>query len=170
MNNGDTIILPITGADVVLYNGQCYYKTDQRGIPNVSLSDVSEVFADCNTCVDSLIPVTPTPTSTPPVTVTPTPTATMPMIPVTPSSTPDVTPTSTPAGTPAGTPASTPTATPTPTATTPFTSINFNDYVVVELCPGQGATLGETIIVQHRHSETINLNVTDIPKINAECL
>ena len=97
--NGDvptTITLPVTGAEVVLYNGNCYYKTDRKGAPNVNLSDVTEVFSDCATCVESL--VTPTPT----VTVTPTPTPTM-----TVSGTPAVTVTPTPTSTP---PEATPTS------------------------------------------------------------
>ena len=172
MNNGDTIILPITGADVVMYNGQCYYKTDQRGIPNVSLSDVSEVFTDCQTCVDSLIP-TPTPTQTSqPVQVTPTPT---PTITGTPLNTPTVTPgeTSTPTPTPTSTGATTPTPTPTntttpqptptntPTSTEPLPAILQNEYAEVEICDGNGAAIGQTVFVQHLHPQTIQLSSGD---------
>ena len=155
MNNGDTIVLPITGADVVIYNGQCYYKTDQRGIPNVSLSDVSEVFTDCQTCVDSLIP-TPTPTPTPtssPIAITPTPT---PTVTVTPTTT--VTPTESSIPTPTPTPTVTQTNTPTPTS---LPVINQGEYVVIEICPGNGAAIGETIVVQHVHPTTIQLSSGD---------
>lgn len=116
------ITLPSDAPDFVIVEGECYWRTNEKVLPNDIRTDYSGDFEDCDACLS--IHGTPTLTQTPTVSLTSTPTPTLTPAAITPTLTPAViTPTLTPAAT---TPTLTLTPDPPPNFTPTLTPFNIS--------------------------------------------
>lgn len=61
--NPEEINLPYSAPNYILYNGDCYERTDEKVLPVNLITDYSGDYEDCDDCTNQ-IPTTPTPTST----------------------------------------------------------------------------------------------------------